>query len=160
MKTPMSKKKAQDIHAKVRSRERVGLHLTEGKRAAIIKAIQGIEQSGIQVSLKHKQSQSRAMYTIYFAHLQKKFDMIYDSDRKSIVTFLSHDPTEVFCFYYDVFGNKINIKADLGITLKYKEGTLTTPYLEIQQIEPTMWYIKDWDKTLVMSKNQLYEVMV
>ena len=153
------KRQSQISHAKYRAKKRAKIILTDERHAAIIKAIQGEQVEGITVKFKESQSQSRKVYTIWFENLGKIFDLIYDAERKSLITFLPHDGSCMVYGYYDVFGNKINIKADYGFNMKFDGGVLTCAYLDIEMLDFDRWYIKDWDKVLVMKDGSLHEIM-
>jgi hypothetical protein len=157
----MDKKDSQIIHAKKRARERMNLHLSKDKYNAILKAIQGQKVQGIEVKFMHSQSYKNKKYSLWIEHLQKMFDVIYDSERGTIVTFLPHDGSQVVSGYYDVFGNKINMKATYGFEMKFELGKLICASLTLIQLDIDRWYIEEWDRTLVMKDDgYLHEIIV
>ena len=154
------KKDAQMAHAKLRSKERLGFILTEDKRIAIHKAINGQEVTGINVKFKADQSRTKKLYTIYINHLKKMFDLIYDSERDVIVTFLPHSNIVTVYHYFDIFGNKINIKEKHGTPLVFDGGVMGSDYLKVEKLAHDKWHIKEWDKTFVMTdRGNLQEII-
>lgn len=112
------KGECQYFHAKKRARQRLGFDLTEDdydRLIACVKNPEKAESKGIGVKFIEKQSCRVSRYRIEIKNLPA-FDVVYDSMRETIVTFLYPEPEGTFKIhrYVDKFGNMVSCKTEYG----------------------------------------------
>jgi hypothetical protein len=154
----MGKKDSQSLHGKKRCLERCGVRLDEERYQCILKAIHGNKIHGITVSFKAQQSSRVVHYTIKFAHKEELYDVVYDSERDVIVTFVPHNEGQIFYHFVNWFGNTINIKKDYGTILTLLDGELSGNHLDIRKITDDTLHVDDFKATLQLQGDRLVEV--
>jgi hypothetical protein len=154
----MNKGQSQALHSRKRCLERCGIRLDEENYSYILKAIHGEEVKGLTVNFKVKQSARVEHYTVKFQHKEEPFNIVYDRDRDAIITFLPHGNETIFYHYTNWIGNVINIKDQHGVILVLKDGVMKGNHLDITQLEEKIWHIEDFNKTLQLRGDRLFEI--
>jgi hypothetical protein len=91
-------------------------------------------------------------------------NVIYDKSRQTLVTVLFPKDGEEIYHFYDIFGNKVQIKHELGYNQHWKllNGDLVIPGEETAK-EKDVWHVVSegiiFDKKFKLIDNELYEVI-
>jgi hypothetical protein len=141
---------SQRKHCLRRLRERIGVRLSESDYDHVISCIKNDKISEkFEYQYVGEQSNRVSIYEIKFQG-KVPVNVLYDKDRKTIVTILfqtDDNVTEITSFY-DVFNNKVNVKHTYG----YNKGwRIEGDRLEIPA-EVTKWENGYWE---VISEGQL-----
>ena len=101
------KSQCQLWHFKKRIRERLRINLTDEIIEQIISCIKKKKENN-DFSLRYleKQSNTRILYEIVF-NGKNPVNIVYDSNRGSVVTVLFPEDAQNIYHYYDIFHNKI-----------------------------------------------------
>jgi hypothetical protein len=112
--TDPGKNFTQKLHCIRNFRERLGIKLTDQDYDHMVSCIRNEKESD-RFTIKYQRPQSNRLdiYEITF-NGYVPVDVIYDKQRKSIVTILFQNVNTLIDFYYDVFNNKVSLKHDLG----------------------------------------------
>jgi hypothetical protein len=157
------KEKCQLWHSMKRCRERLGFRLTEAlfeQLVAIIKSGQNTDL--ISVKFKEKQSNRLSMYSVSLKDV-KPFNIIYDKQRKTIVTFLYPEDDKLIYHYIDVFGNRMPTKEITGKFWRYDKDKqeLTIEGEDITKVSENKWLCGHNLKNMILEYKEgfLYEMM-
>lgn len=162
-KLDIGKEQCQKWHCIKRIRQRLQINLSEEQYEHIISCIKNGKESTL-CKLKYLSSQSNrlSVYEITF-NGKEPVKVIYDKFRKTIVTILFPEDGKEITHYYDIFGNNINIKHELGYNKfwSYVDGMLQIPSENIIKKDGYFEVVSEgilFEKRFKMIDNKLYEV--
>lgn len=116
-------------HFKKRLRERLGIKISDDDYKRIVSVLKnGKEDETYSFKYIHRQSQRLKVYELTIKGYEP-VEIIYDNNRKQIITVMFPTDGKEFNSYYDVFNNKINIRDKFGLNFgwKYDDGQLKIP---------------------------------
>lgn len=130
-------------HFNKRLKERLGLKLSDADYDHIVSSIKNEKPCNLcKLRYLYDQSNRLMVWELTFPD-QVPVNVIYDKQRKVIVTLLFQQDGLELNFYYDVFKNKVSLKHDLGFNAP--------------------WRVKDNELSIpsetVVFKNDVYEVV-
>lgn len=158
------KENSQRLHCIKRIRERVGIILTDQEYDHIVSCIRNEKKSDhFRIDYVRPQTNRLDIFEITF-NGKEPVDVVYDKQRKTIVTVLFQNESETIDFYYDVFNNKVNLKHDLGFNRGWTktDGKLEIPS-EIVEKKDGCWEVVSegilFGKRFKFDNHNLVEVM-
>lgn len=161
-KNSLEKSKCQMWHAKKRAKERLGINYTDEFNAQIISCIRNNQKENETFSVTFLENQSNRL-KLYQLKIKtgKTINLVYDSFRSQVITFLFPEDAKNIYHYYDIFNNKINIKNDFGKIWKLKDTNLEIPG-ETVTYNNGIWSITDGilqGKRFKLEDDELIEII-
>jgi hypothetical protein len=147
----------QKLHAKRRAKQRAGIDLSDQLKEHIVACIKKQKESA-DFKLQYVESQSKRldMFEITFPG-KEPVNFVYDRFRGTIVTFLYPEDACNVYHYYDIFKNKVNVKATFGQIWKLKGETLEIPG-EVVTYSNGVWETEN-GRRLQLDNGELVEIM-
>lgn len=156
------KSQCQFYHAKKRAKERLGINYTDELNSQIISCIRNNQKENETFSVTFLENQSNRL-KLYQLKIKtgKTINLVYDSFRSQVITFLFPEDAKNIYHYYDIFNNKINIKNDFGKIWKLKDTNLEIPG-ETVTYNNGIWSITDGilqGKRFKLEDDELIEII-
>ena len=157
------KQNCQLWHAKKRAKERLGIKYTDELNAQIISCIKNGQKENENFSVTFVESQSNRL-KLYKLEMKtgKTVNLVYDSFRNQVITFLFPEEGVNIYYYYDIFQNKISTKHDFGKIWKLNGTTLDIPGETVEYTNDGIWYVTDGvlkGKKFRLDHNEIVEII-
>lgn len=138
------KSKCQMWHAKKRAKERLGINYTEEMNSQIISCIRNSQKESENFSVNFIENQSNRL-KLYELKMKtgKTINLVYDSFRSQVITFLFPEEGKNIYYYYDIFQNKISTKHDFGKIWKLNGTELNIPGETVEYDNRGIWYVTE-----------------
>ena len=160
----LDKDKHQQYHFMKRLSERLNTRITEPQYEHIVSCIKNNKDCNLG-ELKYLYNQSKRLM-VFELKIEGKVpvNIIYDTNRKSLVTMLFQQDAFEIAFYYDVFNNKVTVKHDLGFNRMWRleNGVLDIPTETVISSNGIYEVTSEgilFGKRFKFEDNNLYEVM-
>lgn len=137
------KEKTLKWHFTKRMKQRLDITLTDSDYDHIVACIKNNKESDFFVLTYLRNQSNRLMvYEIKYPDTLP-VNIIYDNQRKAIVTVLFQEEHTEINYYYDVFNNKISVKHDLGYNCLWaiKDDKLCIPSETIETSDDGTWEV-------------------
>lgn len=161
---PLGKTITMRYHFFKRLRERMRIKLTDQDYEHIISCIKNTKPCNIcSIRYLHSQSLRLKVFELHFPDCVP-VNVIYDCQRKELVTVLFQEDGIEINFYYDVFKNKISLKFDLGYNVPWRiiENQLLIPNETVKFENDIYEVISEgilFEKRFKLDKDTLVEIM-
>lgn len=162
--TDNGKENSQRIHCIKRIKERIGLKITDQDYEHIVSCIRNDKESDMfKYKFVRPQSNRLSIYEITFTG-KIPVNVVYDKQRKTIVTVLYQNDSILIDFYYDIFNNKISLKHDLGYNTGWSiNGDILLIPSEKTEKKEDVWEVVSegllFEKRFKLDNYNLVEVM-
>lgn len=148
-------------HAKKRAKERLGIDYTDELNAQIISCIRNNQKYHKDFSIEYIENQSNRLKVYNLNIKAKNINLVYDSFRNQVITFLFQEDSINIYHYYDIFRNKISTKHNFGKIWKLKDTNLDIPG-ETVIYDNGIWSVTDGvlqGKQFKLENNEIIEII-
>jgi hypothetical protein len=161
----VEKSVCQYFHCRKRAKERLGIDLQRPLYDKMVSAIREsrFENADNEFKIKFIENQSKRL-KLFSIEMKgtEPLNAVYDCFRKTIVTFLFKEENTKYIYHYiDVFGNKINLKSEVGCIWRLikdnGEVDLVSNFHEFEKISNESWFCVDLNKIFDLKNGELEE---
>ena len=156
------KTQCQMWHARKRAKERLGINYTEELNLQIISCIKNNKKENDSFSVTFLENQSNRL-KLYKLQMKtgKTVNLVYDSFRSQVITFLFPEDSKIIYYYDDIFNNKVNVKNNFGKIWKLKDTDLDIPGEKVIY-DNGIWSVTDGilqGKKFKLEDNEIIEII-